>query len=878
MSDIPKAYEAKNYEDDIYARWERSGFFTPENLPNYAERPPYTIVLPPPNATGKLHAGHTMMLAIEDLLIRYHRMKGDRTLWVPGTDHAAIATNAMVAKELADEGNTRHDLGREDFVERVKTFIANSQDNMRRQIRKMGSSLDWTREAYTWDESRNFAVRTMFKKMYDDGLIYRGFRLVNWCPNCHSTLSDDEVEYREERGKLYWIKYGPFILATSRPETKLGDTAVAVHPRDARYKKMMGHKYFIPGVLGEFEVVVVADETVDPEFGSGAVKVTPAHSFTDYEIAERHGVKMKQIIDEDGRMMANCGKYAGMTTAAARVAIVADMQKMGLIDHIEENYVHNLAVCCRCKTVLEPLPSKQWFVNVSKEFAFQQSAEHPIAGLKNGEKVSLKKLMHHVVASGQIKIIPERFAKIYFHWIDILHDWCISRQIWVGHQIPVWYKNGSEEIYVDVVSPPDAANWTQDADTLDTWFSSGMWTFSTLGWPNLESPDLKIYHPTAVLETMFDILFTWVARMIMMTTYALGEVPFAHVYLHAKVLDRDGEKMSKSKPETMIEPLEVCEKYGTDALRLSLLVGVAPGADLRLSDEKIAGFRNFTNKLWNIARFVGRQGEYAGERVDEADLTTLDKWILTRLAETIAATTEAIEKFDFARAADLLRDFTWDDFADWYLEGAKVEGSKVGVANFVLQNLLKLWHPFMPFVTEVLWQEMYAAGEEDLLLVAAWPNETEIVLYPEAVVEFARTQKVIKALRWLRAEHGCVPKDAVAAVVISKFARELAVNQMLVNRLSRCEVKFKESGEPELGTVVSVIDEAVVAITPPQTVVEDVGRVQTELDEVAAYAERLRVKLGDAEFLGKAPAAVIQNEQKKLADAEEKIIALKKRL
>ncbi|MBU0546187.1 valine--tRNA ligase, partial [Patescibacteria group bacterium] len=670
MPELSKAYEPKKFEDEIYRRWEESGFFHPDKCVELGvtadDAEHFSCVLPPPNVTGTLHMGHAAMLAIEDVIIRYHRMKGDKTLWVPGTDHAAIATQTKVEKILMEKEGMKDpkvELGRENFLERVREYAQESHDTIVNQCKKMGSSLDWKMEAYTLDETRSLAVRTVFKKMYDDDLIYRGYRLVNWCPRCHSTLADDEVEHKEENGKFYWIKYGPFVLATARPETKLGDTAVAVHPNDERYKDMVGKKYMIPGVLGEFEVQVVADEAVDPNFGTGAVKVTPAHSFVDYEIAQRHKIPMKQVIDEDGKMMANCGKYAGMTTKEAREAIVNDMQEMGLIDRIEENYVHNLGICYRCGATVEPIPSKQWFIDVNKEFHFHQSKEHPIAGLSEGEPTTLKKLMKQVVENGQIEIIPERFNRVYFNWIDNLRDWCISRQIWWGHQIPVWYKKGSqpvvhsqqsveENIFVGVDAPTDK-DWQQDPDTLDTWFSSGLWTFSALDWPNVDNY-LKYYHPTNVLETGYDILFFWVARMILMTTYVLGEIPFHKVYLHGLVRDAQGRKMSKSLGNVM-DPLVIIDKFGTDATRLSFLLGNTAGNDMRLSEQKVEGFRNFTNKLWNISRFMLLNIKNPNANSDCPKGKTLaDKWILRRLNDVTGQATENIEKYNFSFTGELL--------------------------------------------------------------------------------------------------------------------------------------------------------------------------------------------------------------------------------
>ncbi|HTK05071.1 MAG TPA: valine--tRNA ligase, partial [Candidatus Eisenbacteria bacterium] len=609
---LDKTYEPKAVEDRIYAAWEASGFFDPDNLPGKRSEP-FTIMMPPPNATGTLHIGHAMFMTLEDLMTRFHRMRGKAALWVPGTDHAAIATNAKVEKILAKEGKTKYDLGRNGFIERVKEYIAGSQGTIRKQIRKMGSSCDWSREAYTFDEPRSRAVREIFSRMFADGLIYRGNRIVNWCPGCQSTLADDEVEYKEENAKLYYLKYGPFTVATTRPETKLGDTAVAVHPEDERYKKWHGKKFTVDFGIGDQEIRVITDAGVDMAFGSGVVGVTPAHSAVDFAMAEKNLLPVKKIIGEDGRMTSLAGSFKGLTVLEAREKFIANLEKNGLLEKVED-IKHNLSICYRSGTPVEPLTSRQWFVDVDRSV--------PSLGK------SLKRMSLDAVRSKAITIVPDRFEKVYFHWMENLRDWCISRQIWFGHRIPVWYcqhcyveddsvgKAGTEAheskrhqgINLAVESAPvkckdcGGTELVEDPDTLDTWFSSGTWTFSTLGWPE-KTADLKKFHPTQVLETGYDILFFWIARMILMTTYATGEIPFETVYLHGLVRDDKGRKMSKSL-ENIIDPLDVAEKYGTDAVRLSLVIGNTAGNDLKMSEDKIAYFRNFTNKLWNISRFI----------------------------------------------------------------------------------------------------------------------------------------------------------------------------------------------------------------------------------------------------------------------------------
>ncbi|MFH1767143.1 MAG: valine--tRNA ligase, partial [Patescibacteria group bacterium] len=600
---IPKAYEAKDVEDKIYKSWEKSGYFNPDNLPNLADRQEvFSIALPPPNVTGTLHMGHAAMLAIEDAMTRFARMSGKRALWLPGTDHAAIATQTKVEKLLIKEGikDPRHELGRDKFLERVEKFAQESHDTIVNQMKKIGTSVDWSREAYTLDEPRNRAVNAAFKKMYDDGLIYQGFKVVNWCPRCKSTLADDEVEYKEGTAKLYTFKYDqnfPISISTTRPETKLGDTAVAVNPKDKRYKKFVGQEFSVEFAGGPLKIKIIADEGVDPDYGTGALGVTPAHSKIDEEIAKNNGLPYIDVIDEQGKMNDQSG-MSGLTTLEAREKVVAWLRENNLLAG-EEEASQNLSICYRCSTAIEPLPKKQWFIDVNKEFIFHQSKRAPISKLKDGQKATLKSLMQHVVKNGDIKILPNRFDKTYFHWIDNLRDWNISRQIWFGHRIPVWYKDDK----IKIGDVPEGVGWEQDPDTLDTWFSSGLWTFSTLGWPDENASDFQLYHPTSVMETGYDILFFWVARMILMSTYLLGEVPFRTVYLHGLIRDEEGHKMSKSL-DNIIDPLDMINSFGADATRLSLLVGATPGSDMKLSEDKIAGYRNFTNKLWNIARFV----------------------------------------------------------------------------------------------------------------------------------------------------------------------------------------------------------------------------------------------------------------------------------
>lgn len=721
-----KPYNPEATEERLYKLWEESGYFNPDKLPERNQKgEPFSIVLPPPNVTGTLHMGHASMLAIEDIMIRYRRMRGFKTLWIPGTDHAAIATQSKVEKDLdKKEGKRRHDLGREEFLKRVEQFAKDSHDTITNQVRKMGSSIDWSREAFTLDEKRTTAVRTAFKTMHDLGLIYRGYRLVNWDPKGQTTISDDEIVYEERQAKLYTFKYSkdfPISIATTRPETKVGDVAVAVHPDDKRYAKFIGKEYNLEFAGAKLTIKIVGDEAANPEFGTGAVGVTPAHSSTDAEIAERHDLKPVQVINEFAKMMPGTGLVEGMKVAEAREAVVKWLEENGLLEKTETT-TQNVATAERTGGVIEPLPKLQWFIGVNKTFRIPHSN---IPGIKTGQEVTLKQIMKTAVESGAIKIIPDRFEKIYYHWIDNLRDWCISRQIWYGHRIPVWYKDN--QVHIDVEAPK-GDGWIQDEDTLDTWFSSGLWTFSTLGWPE-KTNDLKVFHPTAVLETGYDILFFWVARMILMTGCLLGDVPFKTVYLHGLVLTAKGKKMSKSKPEENIDPLDMIKKYGADAARMSLIIGAGPGNDIKLSEDKVKGYKNFANKLWNITRFVLSMTE--GVTIDDhfEAYTEADQAMRKERHELIADVTIDMENFRYYLAGEKLYHYAWHRFADVILEESKKifkEGSaaeKTSRQQFLLHTLekiLKALHPFMPYVTEEIWADM-PIQDKKLLIVERWP-------------------------------------------------------------------------------------------------------------------------------------------------------------
>ncbi|MBI5798784.1 MAG: valine--tRNA ligase [Candidatus Yonathbacteria bacterium] len=732
MAEIPekltKPYEPANTEARIYKLWEESGFFNPDvciekgvTKPN-AE--PFTIVLPPPNVTGVLHMGHGLMLTIEDIMVRFARMQGKRTLWLPGTDHAAIATQSKVEKDIyKKEGKSRHDLGREEMMRRIETFAQESHDTIIKQLKTFGASCDWSREAFTLDAKRNRAVNTVFKKMYDDGLIVRKHRIVNWDPKGQTTISDDEIVYEERAAKMYTFTYSkdfPIAISTTRPETKVGDTAVAVHPDDVRYQKYIGKEYDAVFCGVPIHIKIIADKEVDPAFGTGALGVTPAHSQTDWEIAERHGLPVVQVINEYAKMTVSDERLQNKKTTDAREVIVSWLREEGLLVK-EEDVKQNVSTAERTGGIVEPLPKLQWWVAVNKPFTIEHSE---IPRIPSGSQTTLKEIMKKSVAEKAIGIIPEHFEKTYFHWIENLRDWCISRQIWYGHRIPVWYRGN--EVYCGLEAP-DGDRWVQDPDTLDTWFSSGLWTFSTLGWPD-QTEDLKIYHPTNILETGHDILFFWVARMILMTGYTLGTVPFRTVYLHGMVRDAQGRKMSKSLGNS-IDPIEIAQKFGADAGRMALVVGNTPGTDTRISEDKVKAYKHFANKIWNITRFVLDNTDHAKDGV-KPSLTTSDEEIIEKLNTVIKEVTADLEENHLHLASEKLYDYVWHVFADTILEDSKIiftsgteeeKASRRYVLLMTLEDFLKMLHPFMPFITEEIWG-ILSRGSKPLLLVEPWPK------------------------------------------------------------------------------------------------------------------------------------------------------------
>lgn len=751
---LPKIYEPQEYEKNIYNIWEQSGAFTADPT---SKKERFSIAMPPPNETGTLSLGHALFLTLQDIMARHNRLKGKDVLWLPGTDHAALAVNAIIEKKLADEGTNKHAIGREAFLEKTREFVAGSRATMLNQMRAMGASCDWSRQRYTLDPALSRAVNETFVRMYSDGLIYRGHRIVNWDPNLETNVSDDEVEYSEEQGKFYTFKYGPFEIGTARPETKFGDKYVVMHPDDERYKEYKhGDTLEIEWINGPLTATIIKDEAVDPSFGTGVMTITPWHSHVDFELAEKHGLDKEQIIDFHGNLLPIAEEFAGMHISEARDKIVEKLDKKGLLVSVDENYIHNIARNERGKGIIEPQIRLQWFVDVNKAVVEW-----------NGKKQSLKQILQSVIRDKEIAIVPERFEKTYFNWIDNLRDWCISRQIWWGHRIPAWYRHdtdGKVETYVGLTPPTDQSEgfneWQQDPDTLDTWFSSALWTWSTLLDPELatdpnirfedllkQSQDFQAYHPTSVMETGWDILFFWVARMILATTYTTGQIPFKTVYLHGMVRAADGKKMSKSRPESIVDPIDVLSEYGTDALRMGLIMGVAPGQDMNWSKSRIEAARNFCNKLWNVARFVeDKIGDDYVLKGEPKAVTPADHWMLSKIHHSIGEIDAALTEYRFADGADKIYHLLWDDFADWYIEASK-SSVNASVLAYGLETILKLAHPFAPFVTETIWQTLRWEGDS-LLMQASWP--AVVVGDKRAAETFEHVKALVSEIRYIK--------------------------------------------------------------------------------------------------------------------------------
>ena len=847
--------EARRYE-----HWEKAGYFTPEAQEN-PDAPSFTIVLPPPNVTGSLHIGHALDHTLMDTLTRRRRMQGYRTLWLPGMDHAGIATQNVVERELAKEGLSRHDLGRAAFVARVWEWKAEYGGRILGQMRRLGDSVDWSRERFTMDEGLSRAVQTIFKQLFDDDLIYRAERIINWCPRCLTALSDIEVDHTDDEGELISIRYGEgensIVVATTRAETMLGDTAVAVHPGDDRYKHLVGKTVELP--LTGRHIPIVADEHVDPSFGTGAVKVTPAHDPNDFEIGRRHNLPGVSIMDERGVITAP-GPFEGLDRFEARPAVVRALREDGRIVKEVRPYVHAVGHCSRCGTTVEPRQSLQWFVRVA-----------PLA-----------KAAGDAVRDGRVRLAPSEMNARYFGWVDDMHDWCISRQLWWGHRIPVFYgPNGDVRCLGPDETPP--AGWTQDPDVLDTWFSSALWPFSTLGWPD-DTPDLRAFYPTSVLVTGYDILFFWVARMMMFGLYAMRNsppadaVPFRVVALHGLVRDQYGKKMSKSRGNT-VDPLEWIERFGADAVRFTLARGSNPGSDEAISEDWAAGSRNFCNKLWNATRFALMNGATTTP-FGINDLSTPDRWILSRLSSVIAEVDGLLEQYEFGKACEALYHFAWDEFCDWYLELAKVPLSSADeraaettrrVLGFVLDQMLRLLHPVMPFVTDELWCALTGG---DSVMTAAWP--THAFSDPAAEAELASLMRLVTEIRRFRSDQGLRPGQRVPARLAGIETSPLAAHEGAIRALLRLI-------EPADGFAVSAalaVEGVSVELDLAGTVDVEAERKRLEKDLAAARkeAQQSSAKLGNAAFTGKAPADVVEKTKQRLTAAEADIVRLEARL
>ncbi|PPD58752.1 valine--tRNA ligase [Dehalogenimonas etheniformans] len=871
MTDLPKAYEPAQVEDKWYQFWMERGYFKPAIDPN---RKPFVIIMPPPNVTGELHLGHALTATLEDIMIRWHRMKGEPTLWLPGVDHAGIAAQVVVERALAKEHRTKYDLGREAFTKRMWEWANSCRSTIRKQHMRLGASCDWDREVFTLDAGPSLAVRTTFKNLYDKDLIYRGERIINWCPRCHTAISDLEVDHKDLSGHLWHIKYPladnpeKFVtVATTRPETMLGDVAVAVNPDDERYKGLVGKKLMLP--LMDREIPIIADSVVDMTFGTGAVKTTPAHDPTDFEIAQRHNLPLINIFNDDATLNKNAGRFAGIDRYAARKLIAEELAQMGLLALVQD-YTHSVGHCQRCATVAEPIASRQWFVKMA-----------PLA------KPALE-----VVTSGQIKILPERFEKVYLNWMENIRDWCISRQLWWGHRIPVWYcKCG--EVVVSVDSPTECPachnkDIEQDPDVLDTWFSSGLWPHSTLGWPN-QTEDLKYFYPTSVMETGYDILFFWVARMITMGLENTGKIPFDTVYLHGLIRDEKGEKMSKVKGNVM-NPLTLIDNFGTDALRFGITTGNSPGNDIKLSENRLEAGRNFANKLFNAARFViGFLSKSDIKPIDYTKLPVEDRWILSRLSRTEAQVASFMNDFQFGEAERELHDFIWGEFCDWYIELAKIrlqsgsEPSPLPVLLKVLDESLRLLHPFMPFITEELWQHLrqYLVGAPESIMVATYPTAHEALIDPISEEVIEGLTEVVRAIRNVRAEHKVEAGRWITAELHAGHNQgDLIQYRSAIETLGRVRPlsitadRFKGEGDSERLVLVLKNLEVVLPLSGMIDLETESKRQATELAETITQVERLRALLASG-FASKAPSQVVAKEKARLEALEDKLRRLK---
>jgi len=876
---LSTTYDPSQVEEKWYEYWNSQGYFHAE--PN-AEKESFTIMMPPPNVTGQLHIGHALDMTFQDILTRWKRMQGYEALWVPGTDHASIATEVKVVKKMQEEeGLNKEDVGRDGFLERAWKWKEEYGGRITKQLKKLGVSCDWQRERFTMDEGCNEAVKEAFVQLYEKGLIYQGDYIVNWCPECKTTLSDIEVEHEDKPGKLYHIRYNLkdsddyIVVATTRPETLLGDTGVAVNPDDERYQDIIGKQVIVPVVNREIEIV--ADDYVDSEFGTGLVKVTPAHDPNDFEIGERHDLEIIKVIGDDAVMTKAAAKYEGLDRYECRTQLIDDLKSAGLIEKIEE-HDHSVGQCYRCDTTIEPLVSKQWFVAMDK----------------------LAKPAIEAVKDGDINFVPDRFSKVYFNWMENIRDWCISRQLWWGHQIPVWYCQDCDEVIVRTKEPakcPKCAstNLKQDEDVLDTWFSSGLWPFSTLGWPD-NKEDVDYFYPTDVLVTGRDIIFFWVARMIFMALECKGEIPFKDIYIHGLVRDSEGRKMSKSLGNG-VDPIEVIEEFGTDTLRFSLITGNTPGNDIRYRPERVESSRNFANKLWNASRFVLMNLEdFDLEAIDYGELnyTLADQWILSRLNKKINQVTELLEEYQFGQATQELYDFVWREFCDWYIELVKPrlyqQENSVDrqtaqyVTWFTLDNILRLLHPFMPFITEEIWQHV-TAKEEESLMVSHWPEADSLVTNNQAESKMELVMDVIRSIRNIRNEMKVNPGRKITAILSSEVEGKLAVveeGKDYIADLANIEeltISKEVAARPEqASTAITSEIEIILPLAGMVDIEKEIARLEDEIKKMEAEIKRATGKLSNPGFVNNAPDHLVEEERRKKEEYSAKKVQLEETL
>ncbi|MBS5776829.1 MAG: valine--tRNA ligase [Finegoldia magna] len=851
MKNLEKNYNPKEFEDKIYKIWENEGYF--KGVID-KDKKPFTIVMPPPNVTGNLHLGHALNNTIQDILIRKNRMDGYSALWVPGTDHASIATEAKVVSKLKEEGKSKESLGRDGFLEASWDWTREYGGNIKNQLKKLGVSCDWSREAFTLDDNLTEAVEEVFIKMYNDDLIYQGDRIVNWCPNCHTAISDIEVVHEDESGHFWNIRYkfkdsdDYIVIATTRPETLLGDLAVAVNPDEERYTDIVGKTLILP--LVNREIKVIADSYVDMEFGTGIVKITPSHDPNDFEVGARHDLGQCVVIDEDAKIVEGYGKYSGLDRYEARKLIIEDLEKIGQLDSVKE-HEHAVGHCERCHTTVEPLISKQWFVKMDK----------------------LAKLALDAYKNEEIKFIPKRFEKVYVNWLENIRDWCISRQLWWGHRLPVYYHNETGEVVV-ARKNPDPEKYTQDPDTLDTWFSSALWPFSTLGWPN-ETEDLKYFFPTNVLVTGYDIIFFWVIRMVFSSLYNLGEVPFKDVYLTGLVKDSQGRKMSKSLGNG-IDPIEVIDQYGADALRFALITGNTPGNDSRFYMEKVEANRNFCNKLWNASRFVFMNVDNDVKNIDDVELQIEDKWIISSLNDVIDEVSTNLNKYEIGIAAEKIYDFTWNVFCDWYIELVKprlygddsnLKESAISVLIYTLTNVIKLLHPFMPYITEEIYS--YLPNKNDMLINETWPKYSESKSYKNEEQIIDKLVESVISIRNSRQEMNIAPKKQ-SDVYILTSDKNLEEDFKQLESLFRSSVsinEYKVNEEISEDNNIVIVKDSYKIIIPLNDLIDyskELERLEKELNTAKSELKRAESKLKNEGFLKGAPEALVEKEKEKV--------------